>query len=177
MNLVNTKKDKKLFEKFTEKEIKNMKDSNIYKFIEKTNPQYELSKENTLKDLWDFYDQPYGLEVEMTLNETEERVYYVPQLSALQITYDDKKIEYFEVLNPELRQPLTDTMEEIYENKTDIYDLKIEKIDKESWFCISWTPILYNHKTIKYIQGSLLTYHEFGQYNIIKTEEKEIVIK
>jgi hypothetical protein len=26
MNLVNTKKDKKLFEKFTEKEIKNMKD-------------------------------------------------------------------------------------------------------------------------------------------------------
>jgi hypothetical protein len=72
-----------------------------------------------------------------------------------------KKIKYSEKSNPELRSPLIDLIEELYEDNNDILDLNLHDISKESWYCINWNPILFNSKTIKYIQGSILTFHEF----------------
>jgi hypothetical protein len=68
----------KKFDHFIDKDINKMKKSNIYKFFNGIKPIIEIKEEECpsckkdfcfkLKDLWNFYDEPYGFEIKLEFN-------------------------------------------------------------------------------------------------------------
>jgi len=74
----------------------NLPETNIYSFFKHCTPSFKLTKETDLtsyklKDLWSFYDEPYGVEIPIRLpNVTKENVYFVPHLSAIKLMANDK---------------------------------------------------------------------------------------
>lgn len=93
---------------------------------------YEMS----LKDLFDQYIESsiYGLNILVQSQSfVDERLTFIPTLSSLLLWYNDnsqkskhdKMFEYHEIVPNYLRTPLSQTMETIFETRTDLASVKL----------------------------------------------------
>lgn len=134
-----------------------------------------------LKSLWNFYDEPYGIDIPIVIEGRTEHVYFVPHLSAIQlykrseqpcqdslkdplVTNKENLIfEYFEMLSPDLRYPLIDKIEELAQTQCPLLlDGTTLQLDPHrSWYSIAWYPILCHTHTIPWLKGQIITYHNF----------------
>ncbi|KAG2381775.1 hypothetical protein C9374_006159 [Naegleria lovaniensis] len=68
-------------------------ETNIYNFFKSCTPSFHCNHHHgmeswrsyKLKELWSFYDEPYGMEVSIRLPHSKENVYFVPHLSAIKL--------------------------------------------------------------------------------------------
>mmetsp|Transcript_363 Transcript_363/g.1369 ORF Transcript_363/g.1369 Transcript_363/m.1369 type:complete len:573 (-) Transcript_363:127-1845(-) len=75
--------------------------TNIHSFFKHTTPKVPSSGPYSLADsLWPFFDEPYGIEVPVVLNNERDYVYFVPHLSGYYLEVID------EVGNPALATPI-----------------------------------------------------------------------
>jgi len=138
-----------------------------------------------LFDLWQFFDEPYGHEVPLVLEQRETEAYFVPYLSAVQLFHRSSSslsdsdsdsdslseacapapapfFEYFERASPSQRVPLIDKIRELSHYCSALTQSKASDLDqRRSWFCISWYPILCDLHTSRSLNGCFLTYHGF----------------
>ncbi|KAL9643432.1 hypothetical protein ABK040_010047 [Willaertia magna] len=133
-----------------------------------------IENKYTLKDLWNFYDEPYGIEIPIRLPNHQsqiENVYFVPHLSAIKLiknkdeaadNEDHILFEFYESVTPDLRYPLIDKIEELSKDCTFLLDGTIDQLNLDkSWFAIAWYPILCHTNTMNYLGGQMITYHKF----------------
>lgn len=155
--------------------ISNLLDSNIFNFFKHTTPTISFKNEKSklkkkkvyqLKEVWNFYDEPYGIEIPITFAGKQEKVYFVPHLSGLQIYKKGEKkpsFEYFETLKPDLRYPCIDKIEELSVEFPFLLNGSSSELNLEkSWYSIAWYPILCHRTTINLLKGQMLTYHSFN---------------
>jgi hypothetical protein len=117
-----------------------------------------------MKQLWQFYDEPYGLEVPIVIGGESQNVYFVPHLSGLQLYHEGKErpvFEFYETLTPDLRCPLIDKIEELAQDYPSLLDGDSSQLDHRSWYSIAWYPILCHNETMSWLKGQLITYHHF----------------
>ncbi|KAL0246862.1 hypothetical protein GEMRC1_008068 [Eukaryota sp. GEM-RC1] len=141
-----------------------------------------LECEYFLRDLWRFYDLPFGLEVPIT-NSTVNRVHFVPYLSSIQIflhtdavpsfshmipeleipPFDDVQLvlEYFETTQPENRLPFPEQIHALSASCPLLYEGLSSCLHPRSWFSVLWCPLLCDKHSIPLLRGSFLTYHGF----------------
>lgn len=136
--------------------------------INKNNAIFQVGETKSirynLKQLWQFYDEPYGLEVPIIIRGECHNVYFVPHLSALQLYNEGHPrpiFEFFETLTPDLRYPLIDKVEELARDYPPLLDGDSGKLDRQSWYSIAWYPILCHNETMNFLKGQLITYHHF----------------
>ena len=67
--------------------------------------------------------------------------------------------EYFESAQPAHRIPLDVKVADLAPECPAILDATPEELHPDSWYAISWYPILCHTHTANFIRGSLLTYH------------------
>lgn len=138
-----------------------------------------------LKDVWSFYDEPYGIEVPVVLsyhNEekpftyaVDEFVYFVPHLSAIQLFLNDHEhrpiFEFFETSKPHMRYPLIDKIEELARERCpELLTLRSADLSNKSWFSIAWYPILCHNTTINWLKGQMITYHSLQPQELLIDE-------
>ncbi|KAL0490420.1 hypothetical protein AKO1_009552 [Acrasis kona] len=128
-----------------------------------TKARYQLSQ------LWNFYDQPYGLEVPFVIRSEMRNVYFVPHLSALQLFHEASQIkptfEFYETSTPDLRFPLIDKIEELSIEYPPLMNSSSSDLDSRSWYSIAWYPILCHNDTMNWMKGQLITYHHFEPHD------------
>jgi len=122
-------------------------------------------------DLWSFFDEPYGHECSLTLENGEKRdTYFVPYLSAIQLftptidTVSSGKpiFQFFENVGPYLRVPVVDKIKILSKYCPLLLNGRNNDLDLErSWFSIYWHPILSDYNLTQPLSGSFLTYHSF----------------
>jgi hypothetical protein len=129
-----------------------------YKCVDDTRVRYKL------KHLWEFYDEPYGLEIPIMIRGEIQNVYFVPHLSALQLYEQGKEtaiFEFYETLTPDLRCPLIDKIEELSRQFSALLTGDSSQFDHPSWYSIAWYPILCHNETMNWLKGQIITYHHF----------------
>lgn len=150
---------------------------NLHRFISHTTPvlpMRSLSRDPTtpngfcfpLSGLWSYYDQPYGHEVPLMIDNRQVYAFFVPYLSAVQLFGKEPNspalFEYFEQNNPGQRIPLVDKIQQLGLSCDFLIHGNSMLLDcSRSWFSIAWYPILCDHYTNRFIGGCFLTYHKF----------------
>ncbi|KAL0223154.1 hypothetical protein P9112_002544 [Eukaryota sp. TZLM1-RC] len=135
-----------------------------------------------LRDLWRFYDLPFGLEVPVK-NLPVSHVHFVPYLSSVQIyvhvdavnnlshlisppsvsPIDDAQLvlEFFETVQPEARLPFPEQIHALAASCPLLNEGKSSLLHPRSWFSVLWYPLLCDKHTIPFLKGSFLSYHGF----------------
>lgn len=139
-----------------------------------------------LSEVWEYYDQPYGHEVPLVLEDgVESYAFYVPHLSAVQVygrargegadgaapmiaaleergDSSVKLLDFFETAKPNKRVPLLDRISELDEAHEGVLTGSAVDLDcSRSWYSISWFPILCDQYNSDAVRGCFLTYHRF----------------
>lgn len=116
----------------------------------------------SLKQLWEFYDEPYGLEVPIVIRGETQNVYFVPHLSGMQLYQGEQVVfEFYETLTPDLRYPLIDKIEELAREYPPLLEGNTNQFSRKSWYAIAWYPILCHNETMSWLKGQMITYHHF----------------
>lgn len=86
--------------------------------------------------------------------------------------YSDEKlkIEFYENKPPHLRLILSDQMDLLFKKLNSIFNLKVSKLLKHSWFSVLWTPLKVSKQQLN--ATSFLVYYNFNQedYNNFYSE-------
>eukprot|EP00656_Telonema_subtile_P004170 TRINITY_DN11895_c0_g1_i2.p1 TRINITY_DN11895_c0_g1~~TRINITY_DN11895_c0_g1_i2.p1 ORF type:complete len:423 (+),score=34.93 TRINITY_DN11895_c0_g1_i2:311-1579(+) len=151
--------------------------TNFYLFLSSATPMLPVQHSEQhgahfqLRDVWRFFDAPYGFPVPMVLEGEDREVYYNPFLSAIQIYVpseeDSPKLafEFYETETPFQRPPLVDRLNELAGSDEAVTELLINSSSADispcSWFAISWYPIVCGLQAHSrpLMQGAILTYH------------------
>eukprot|EP00658_Telonema_sp_P-2_P060873 TRINITY_DN49667_c0_g1_i1.p1 TRINITY_DN49667_c0_g1~~TRINITY_DN49667_c0_g1_i1.p1 ORF type:complete len:410 (-),score=50.18 TRINITY_DN49667_c0_g1_i1:177-1406(-) len=151
--------------------------SNFYLFLASTTPMVPTHQDPThglrfaLRDVWRFYDAPYGFPVPIVSDGVEREVYYNPFLSAIQLWLpgaeaDENPVlafEFHETETPFLRPPMVDRLNELAASDNSFGKLLVDGTSADvapcSWFAISWYPIVCGPQGARSTQGAILTYH------------------
>ncbi|KAL0210708.1 hypothetical protein RCL1_005144 [Eukaryota sp. TZLM3-RCL] len=135
-----------------------------------------------LRDLWRFYDLPFGLEVPI-INLPVSRVHFIPYVSGMQLflykdslesfshllpptqplIFDDAALvfEFFEFNHPEVRIPFPEQIHSLSSSCRLLSEATSSMLHPRSWYSVLWYPVLCDKNTISYLKGSFISYHGF----------------